>query len=184
MGEAQGALGRRSYSAQCCHGGHVMSCVRQNPYNASSRVSPRVNCDLQFMQQQRFTYSKCTTPTNARPDREEGHENPRYQVLAAQFLPGSRLGAEMNLEGQAELALGRERYSKEVEMHEQKCGNRNLLTCDMKEKTRPCQETRRWEWRGQKVSARQVDNREGQAQAFLTCWQGPRVLGSLLAKSS
>ena len=30
----------------------------------------------------------------------------------------------------------------------------------------------------------QVNNREGQAQDFLTCWQGPRVLGSLLSKSS
>ena len=69
-----------------------------------------------------------------------------------------KLRPEMNLQGQAEPAPGRERYSKEVKMHEQRCGNRNLLTRDMKGKARPCKKPRWWEWRGQWASA-QLDKR-------------------------
>lgn len=66
----------------------------------------------------------------------------------------------MSLEERTELALGRKRYSKEVELHEQRCGNRNLLTCDMKGRTRPGDQMMGME--GQQASA-QLDNR-GPAQ--------------------
>lgn len=85
------------------------------------------------------------------------------QAVTGNF--GEKLRPEMNLQGQAELALGRERYSQEVEMHEGRCGNRNLPTHDMKGKTRPCKESKWWEWRGWWVSA-QLDKSGGQPRGL------------------